>query len=371
VQVAFFVSRLAALRDDSARLAAVADAIGDDVQAMRAQLDRVGAGGERTEANTVRLLEGQAAHQAMLQQLLARVADEKGVPVAALRAVLARFGEEGVAEDAISARLMAKAEEYVSLRADLARLSNDRPDAAVARAAAVKRLDAGDFAGARAVLADGRARLRALREQTSREEAGLLSEEAGVARLELRYRDAAAMLREAAALIAFDREECWRHRLAAAGALRTQGEEFGDNGALCEAIGAYDDTLSLAPREQVPLDWARTQNGLGFAHLRLGERESGMARLEEAVAVFQAALQERTRDRVPLHWALTQEYLSKAEGVLGDKTGDTSYWRSALASCKAALEEFRRAGADYHIERSAGLRDRLRVKLASRGSPGV
>jgi hypothetical protein len=35
------------------------------------------------------------------------------------------------------------------------------------------------------------------------------------------------------------------------------------------------------PRERVPLDWAMTQNRLGIALWRLGERESGTARLEE------------------------------------------------------------------------------------------
>ena len=49
-----------------------------------------------------------------------------------------------------------------------------------------------------------------------------------------------------------------------------------------------------------------TQKNLGNALLRLGERESGTARLEEAVAAYRAALQENTRERVPLHWAMTQ-----------------------------------------------------------------
>src|SRR3712207_6879345 len=42
---------------------------------------------------------------------------------------------------------------------------------------------------------------------------------------------------------------------------------------------------------------------LGGALARLGERESGTARLEEAVVAFRAALKELTRKRVPLQWA--------------------------------------------------------------------
>jgi len=39
----------------------------------------------------------------------------------------------------------------------------------------------------------------------------------------------------------------------------------------------------------VPLDWAMTQNNLGLALERLGERESGTAHLDEAVAAYNAA----------------------------------------------------------------------------------
>jgi len=52
----------------------------------------------------------------------------------------------------------------------------------------------------------------------------------------------------------------------------------------------------------VPLDWAGTQMNLGAALGRLGERDSGTARLEEAVAAYREALQENTRVRVPLEW---------------------------------------------------------------------
>ena len=46
-------------------------------------------------------------------------------------------------------------------------------------------------------------------------------------------------------------------------------------------------------------------SNLGIALWKLGERESGTARLEEAVATFRATLKERSCDRVPLDWATT------------------------------------------------------------------
>ena len=77
-------------------------------------------------------------------------------------------------------------------------------------------------------------------------------------------------------------------------------------------MAAYRAALEEWTRERVPLDWAMTQMNLGNALTRLGERESGTARLEEAVAAYRAALEEQTRERVPLQWAATQMNLGIA-----------------------------------------------------------
>ena len=62
----------------------------------------------------------------------------------------------------------------------------------------------------------------------------------------------------------------------------------------------------------MPLDWAATQNELGFALQRLAERESGTAHLEQAVAAYRSALEEYTRARAPFQWAGTQHNLGSA-----------------------------------------------------------
>ena len=89
----------------------------------------------------------------------------------------------------------------------------------------------------------------------------------------------------------------------------------------------------------MPLDWAMTQNNLGNALARLGERESGTARLEEAVAAYRAALEERTRERVPLQWATTQNNLGNALRTLGERESGTARLEEAVAAYRAALEE--------------------------------
>jgi tetratricopeptide (TPR) repeat protein len=53
-----------------------------------------------------------------------------------------------------------------------------------------------------------------------------------------------------------------------------------------EAVAAYRDALKERTRERVPLEWAMTHNNLGVTLLKLGDRESDMARLEEAVARY-------------------------------------------------------------------------------------
>ena len=154
-QWSFLPRQLAKLREAQG---ATADLVQRLLEGQARQLDRM----ETAQEREARLAGERHA------EVMAVLNREKGVPHATLRALLARMGEEGVAEEAVEARLTAKAEEYRTLRDELARRTNDRPDATAARDRALQLLDAGDFAGARAVLAEGRGRLRELREQTAR-----------------------------------------------------------------------------------------------------------------------------------------------------------------------------------------------------------
>jgi tetratricopeptide (TPR) repeat protein len=87
-----------------------------------------------------------------------------------------------------------------------------------------------------------------------------------------------------------------------------------------------------------------TQNNLGNAFVRLGERESGTARLEEAVESYRAALQERTRERVPLQWAMTQNNLGTVLQILGERESGTARLEEAVCSIQSALEVYREVG---------------------------
>ena len=196
-----------------------------------------------------------------------------------------------------------------------------------------------NFADAARVLDAALTQTEADDRDRARGRAALLAERGRMARLQLRYRDAAGFYAKAADAAAFDDAAVRKYKLDAAGAFYDLGEEFGDNPALLDAIGIYRSILDMAARDRVPLDWAKTQNNLGVVLDTLGERETGTAHLEEAVAAFRAALKEYTRERVPLDWAMTQMNLGNALGALGERESGTARLDEAVAAYRAALEE--------------------------------
>ncbi len=122
-------------------------------------------------------------------------------------------------------------------------------------------------------------------------------------------------------------------------ALRRLGEHESGTARLEEAVAAFRAALTERTRELAPLDWASTQRSLGSTLWRLGERESSPARLEEAVAACRAALTEGTRERVPLDWAWTQNTLGLALWRLGERESGTARLEEAVATFRAALRE--------------------------------
>ncbi len=272
-----------------------------------------------------------------LERLAAQVARDKDVEVAPLRAVLVKLGEAGVKDEDIPKRLDEKADELIKLRTENDELRRGPPTLAAIAEEVQALLDKGEFEDARRALVRGREASRALRIDASRYEAAFLAQDARVDDLQLAYRGAAAKYAEAATLVAsFDTEQQWRFLLYQASELSKQGDEFGDNTALAEAIDVYRRCLALASRSQRPLNWAMTQMNLGIALQTLGERQTGTAGLREAVAAYREALQENTRKRVPLAWAMTQMNLGVA---LGERESGVERLEEATIVCRQALEE--------------------------------
>jgi tetratricopeptide (TPR) repeat protein len=125
-------------------------------------------------------------------------------------------------------------------------------------------------------------------------------------------------------------------------ALWKLGERESGTKRLEASVAAFRAALEERTRERVPLDWALTQNNLGIVLMAIGQRESNTARLEEAVAAYRAALAESTRERVPLQWAMTQNNLGVALWTLGQSEIGTARLEEAVAAYCAALEEWTR-----------------------------
>ena len=93
---------------------------------------------------------------------------------------------------------------------------------------------------------------------------------------------------------------------------------------LNEAVEAYRQALTVRKRDDLPQDWAMTQNNLGNASLGLGERfggPEGLRRLSEAVEAYRQALTVYTRDDLPQLWATIENNLGNALTVLGERLG--------------------------------------------------
>jgi tetratricopeptide (TPR) repeat protein len=115
-----------------------------------------------------------------------------------------------------------------------------------------------------------------------------------------------------------------------------------------------------------PLDWAMTQNNLGNALSRLGEWESGTARLEEAVAAYRAALEERTRERVPLDWAASRGNQGVTLMLIADRTNSLVVAETAVRQIETAYETLRSGGHEQwaayfeaQLAKARSIRDRL------------
>ena len=139
--------------------------------------------------------------------------------------------------------------------------------------------------------------------------------------LEKGLRDAAeklaTLLKNPAAIERGERRA--RLQLSFGNALVTLGERESGTERLDQAVDAYRAALEEYTREQVPLDWATTQNSLGVALLTLGERERDTERLEQAVDAYRAALDVFADEGLPRDRAVVQNNLARTLKRLSER----------------------------------------------------
>jgi tetratricopeptide (TPR) repeat protein len=306
--------------------------------------------------------------KAQAEARAAELAMKFGFTSAAVGEFFKILGEQNVPEEKVPARLIEIATHFAQTRDELAALEPDDPHAAAMARSAKKALRVGQLADADGLLHQAEEgelaalqQARELKEKVQQAEdrhalnaAKLLAGRGNIALTQLQYADAAERFKQAGTLVPpghpADTVD-YLHRQA--DALYREGDERGDNTALERSVETWRVVLHYRTRVRVPLDWAMTQHNLGAALERLGERESGTARLEEAVAAYRAALEvvaayyaaleEDVRYRVPwISWAMTQMNLGAALQTLGAREGGTARLEEALAAYSAALQEYTR-----------------------------
>ena len=212
-----------------------------------------------------------------------------------VRAALEILGEKDIPPERLAAKLVEIAERFKALQATALAQPGDDAKVAALKAEAQKAIEAGDLAKADALLADVESAQRRMRDRLAVNLAETSARRGDIALARLQYSEAAHHFANAAAALppeSTHEKKRIGYLAREANALYRQGDEFGDNDALRAAIERQKRLIGLNPRERVPLDWATTQTDLGLALWKLGERESGTAKLEEAVAAFREALKE-------------------------------------------------------------------------------
>ena len=124
--------------------------------------------------------------------------------------------------------------------------------------------------------------------------------------------------------------------------IRTKGADI--QKFLGEAVAAYRAALTVRTKDQLPQDWAMTQNNLGNVLHEQGTRtggEAGTRLLAESVTAYRDALTVRTKDQLPQDWATTQNNLGAVLGEQGTRTGGEAgkaLIRDAIHAYELALE---------------------------------
>src|SRR5690349_371107 len=298
-------------------------------------------------------IEARVKAEAHANELAVRLDVTREVVISFFRIV----GEQDVPPAQIAVKLGEIATKYQSLKDRWSVLDMTDPATAVLATQAKAAVEAGRYDEADAALVRARDRQIATlqqAEQLAREalqaiESRRLSiaetdgKRGDLAMTRLRYVDAAQLYAAAASNVPSTRQDERRKYLEKeAVALFEQGHERGDNRTAALAIDRYRALVAVTDRLVVPLDWARTQNGLGLALWSLGEREAGTERLEEAVAVYRLALKEQTYERAPLGWAKVQVNLGNALVRIGERESGTERLDEGVVAYRLALQEMTR-----------------------------
>ena len=259
----------------------------------------------------------------------------QGITEAALNQFFNDLGRKKIPPEALDHELRDIAKNYLDLKTKMATLSSEGPEVTALIQQARQAVEAVNFPLAERLFneasqRDEQAAQHLQQVATARLTSAAAAQAANgdLQRVQLNFVNAQAYYRKALELLPpSDRE----HRgpylvllgmsLQEAG-IRTKGADI--QKFLGESAAAYREALTVYTKDQLPQDWAMTQNNLGIVLDNQGTRtggEAGTRLLAEAGQAYRDALMVYTKAQLPQQWATTQNNLGYVLGNQGTRKG--------------------------------------------------
>ena len=295
----------------------------------------------------------------------------QGITEAALNQFLNDLGRKKIPPEALDHELREIAKHYLDLKAKIAALSSEDPEVTALIKQARQAVEAVNFPLAERLFNEASQRdeqaaqsLQQVATVRLTSAAATQAANGDLQTVQLNFVKAQAYYRNALQLLPpSDRE----HRgpylvllgisLQEAG-IRTQGADI--QKFLRESVAAYREALTVYTKEQLPQQWAGTQNNLGATLSNQGTRtggEAGTRLLAESVAAYREALTVYTKAQLPQDWAMTQNNLGIVLRNQGTRTGGEAgkeLIRQAINAFELALQIRTREALPVQWEETMG-----------------
>ena len=272
-----------------------------------------------------------------------------GITQVALDQFFHDMGRKNIPPEALDHELRDIAKNYLDLKTKIAALLSEDPEVTALIQQARQAVEAVNFPLAERLFneasqRDEQAAQHLQQVATTRLTSAAASQAANgdLQQVQLNFVKAQAYYRKALQLLpSSDREHRGQYLNSLGNSLleagvRTKGADI--QKFLHEAVVAYRDALAVYTKEQLPQQWAMTQNNLGNVLREQGIRASGEAGtwlLAEAMQAYRAALTVRTKGQLPQQWAATQNNLGLVLGDQGTRTGGEDGMRLLAESIQA------------------------------------
>jgi len=250
----------------------------------------------------------------------------QGITEAALNQFLNDLGRKKIPPEALDHELRDIAKNYLDLKTKMATLSSEGPEVTALIQQARQAVEAVNFPLAERLFNEASQRDEQAAQHLQQVATARLTSAAAaraangdLQQVQLNFVMAQAYYRKAMELLPpSDRE----HRGKYLNRLGTSLQEAGihTKGAdiqnfLGGSVAAYREALTVYTIEQLPQQWAATQNNLGATLRDQGPRTWGEAGKGQAITAYELALEVRTRDTLSVQWEQTMSNLKIAKNA--------------------------------------------------------